>query len=71
MDDEDKIKNANGLDVEVTTYDNEDELKLEVDKSRVNVSGTVQLTAGKIVYVPAPTADPQGELQIKQSDKRN
>jgi hypothetical protein len=34
--------------------------KFQVDKAKVNVSGTVQLTAGKIVYIPAPTADPRG-----------
>ncbi|KAL2070136.1 hypothetical protein VTL71DRAFT_14816 [Oculimacula yallundae] len=33
--------------------------KLRVDRSKVQVSGTVQLTAGKIVYIPAPTADPR------------
>lgn len=36
--------------------------KLRVDKEKVGVSGTVQLTAGKIVYIPAPTADPRGEF---------
>jgi hypothetical protein len=34
--------------------------ELKVTKSKVGVSGTVQLTAGTIVYVPTPTADPQG-----------
>jgi hypothetical protein len=38
---------ANGEDIHVT-------------KSKVNVSGTVQLTAGTIVYIPTPTSDPQG-----------
>ena len=33
---------------------------LHVTKSKVGVSGTVQLTVGRIVYVPAPTADPRG-----------
>lgn len=33
---------------------------LIIDKSKVNVSGTVQLTAGTIIYIPAPTADPRG-----------
>ena len=56
----DEIKKDFGTDVEVMTYDDED-IKLEVDKSKVQTSGTVQLTAGKIVYIPAPTADPQGE----------
>ncbi|TLS27674.1 hypothetical protein PpBr36_05023 [Pyricularia pennisetigena] len=35
---------------------------LKVDRSKVNVSGTVQLTAGKIVYIPSPTADPRDPL---------
>ena len=26
--------------------------------------GTVKLTEGKIVYIPTPTADPQGETDI-------
>lgn len=34
--------------------------KLQVNRSRVGVSGTVQLTAGKTVYIPTPTADPRG-----------
>lgn len=38
--------------------------KFQVDKAKVNVSGTVQLTAGKIVYIPAPTADPRGLLGL-------
>ncbi|KAJ5636527.1 uncharacterized protein N7484_009840 [Penicillium longicatenatum] len=32
---------------------------IHVTKSKVNVSGTVQLTAGTIVYIPTPTSDPQ------------
>lgn len=33
---------------------------ISVTKSKVNVSGTVQLTAGTIVYIPTPTSDPRG-----------
>lgn len=45
--------------VEEQSFEDQD-LKLQVTKSRVATSGTVQLTAGKIVYIPAPTADPRG-----------
>ena len=41
--------------------------QLQVTKSKVGVSGTVKLTAGTIVYIPAPTADPQGKLLIDTS----
>jgi hypothetical protein len=34
--------------------------EISVTKSKVNVSGTVQLTAGAIVYIPTPTTDPRG-----------
>lgn len=34
--------------------------EIHVSKSRVNVTGTVQLTVGKIVYIPTPTGDPRG-----------
>jgi hypothetical protein len=34
--------------------------ELHVSQSKVNVSGTVKLTAGKIVYIPTPTSDPRG-----------
>lgn len=30
-------------------------------KAKVAVMGTVKLTEGAIVYIPTPTADPQGE----------
>ncbi|KUM59905.1 hypothetical protein ACN42_g7240 [Penicillium freii] len=33
--------------------------EIRVTKSKVNVSGTVQLTAGTIVYIPTPTSDPR------------
>jgi hypothetical protein len=33
-------------------------------KSKVNVSGTVQLTAGAIVYIPTPTSDPRGLFAV-------
>jgi hypothetical protein len=39
----------------------EQDLKLQVTKSKVATTGTVQLTAGKVVYIPDPTADPRGE----------
>ncbi|SPO27207.1 related to transporter protein HOL1 [Ustilago trichophora] len=60
-------------DVEVTNYDADLKLeasnsdadrKLEVDKSKVQTAGTVQLTAGKIVYIPSPTADPRDPLNL-------
>lgn len=56
-------------DLEVTTYDIDPTAKLEVDKLRVNTQGTVQLTAGKIVYIPTPTADPQDPLNMPQWQK--
>jgi hypothetical protein len=34
---------------------------IQVSKSKVEVSGTVKLTEGKTVFIPTPTADPQGE----------
>lgn len=34
--------------------------ELHVTKSKVNISGTVQLTAGAIVYIPKPSSDPRG-----------
>ncbi|KAJ5930867.1 hypothetical protein N7466_006360 [Penicillium verhagenii] len=42
---------------------------IEVTKSKVNVSGTVQLTAGKIVYIPTPTSDPQDPLNMGKWQK--
>lgn len=32
------------------------------DNNTTAVMGTVKLTEGTIIYVPAPTADPQGDL---------
>lgn len=32
------------------------------DLAKVDTMGTVRLTEGEIVYIPTPTADPQGEL---------
>ncbi|KAH7361588.1 major facilitator superfamily domain-containing protein [Plectosphaerella cucumerina] len=43
--------------------------KLRVDKDTVGVTGTVQLTAGKIVYIPAPTADPRDPLNMSTWQK--
>lgn len=34
--------------------------EIHVSQSKVNISGTVQLTAGAIVYIPTPTSDPRG-----------
>jgi hypothetical protein len=34
--------------------------ELHVSQSKVNISGTVKLSAGKIVYIPTPTSDPRG-----------
>jgi len=34
--------------------------EIHTTKSKVNVSGTVQLTAGTVVYIPTPTSDPRG-----------
>lgn len=33
----------------------------EVDVVQVHTMGTVKLTEGEIVYIPTPTADPQGK----------
>lgn len=38
----------------------EDVLKDEVDNRR-KVMGTVKLTEGEVVYIPAPTTDPRGD----------
>ncbi|KAI0973191.1 major facilitator superfamily domain-containing protein [Xylaria arbuscula] len=40
-----------------------------VTRSRVGVSGTVKLTAGKIIYVPTPTADPRDPLNFSKWQK--
>lgn len=32
----------------------------QIIDSNMNVTGTVQLTVGKIVYIPTPTSDPLG-----------
>ncbi|KAM5354630.1 hypothetical protein ACJ41O_001277 [Fusarium nematophilum] len=42
---------------------------VHVTRSKVNVSGTVKLTAGTIVYIPTPTADPQDPLNMKTWQK--
>jgi hypothetical protein len=41
--------------------------ELHVSQSKVNISGTVKLTAGKIVYIPTPTSDPRGLCWIQGS----
>lgn len=46
---------------DVDVESNHDEI--EITKSKLNVSGTVQLTAGKTVYIPTPTSDPQGRKE--------
>lgn len=33
---------------------------IHVTKSKLSVSGTVKLTAGAVIYIPTPTADPRG-----------
>lgn len=38
--------------------------ELHVSQSKVNISGTVKLTAGKIIYIPTPTSDPRGLCRI-------
>lgn len=58
----DDIKKDPSVDVETSTYEGSD--KLEVEITKVTTTGTVQLTAGKIVYIPAPTADPQDPLNM-------
>ncbi|KAJ5420553.1 hypothetical protein N7465_003072 [Penicillium sp. CMV-2018d] len=42
---------------------------ISVTKSKVNVSGTVQLTAGTIVYIPTPTSDPRDPLNMPKWQK--
>ncbi|KAJ5474994.1 hypothetical protein N7539_008060 [Penicillium diatomitis] len=42
---------------------------MHISKSRVNVTGTVQLTAGKIVYIPTPTSDPRDPLNLGKWQK--
>lgn len=49
----DEVENVAGL-------PRQNDVRISVTKSKVNVSGTVKLTAGKIVYIPTPTADPRG-----------
>lgn len=34
--------------------------EIHISQSKVNISGTVQLTVGTIVYIPTPTSDPRG-----------
>ncbi|KAJ5271193.1 hypothetical protein N7505_006951 [Penicillium chrysogenum] len=43
--------------------------EIRVTKSKVNVSGTVQLTAGTIVYIPTPTSDPRDPLNMPKWQK--
>ncbi|CAI6093581.1 unnamed protein product [Clonostachys chloroleuca] len=52
---------------DVDVESNHDEI--EITKSKLNVSGTVQLTAGKTVYIPTPTSDPQDPLNMTQWQK--
>ncbi|KAF4974423.1 hypothetical protein FZEAL_8666 [Fusarium zealandicum] len=42
---------------------------IHVTKSKVDVSGTVKLTEGTIVYIPTPTADPRDPLNMKMWQK--
>jgi hypothetical protein len=58
-------------DVAKLPIENADEVT--ITKSTANASGTVKLLAGKIVYIPTPTADPRG-LYLEPGlceDKRN
>lgn len=48
------------IDVEITKDDN------QLKRIR-SVMGTVKLTEGTIVYVPAPTADPRGIPELPHS----
>jgi hypothetical protein len=48
------VKHVENIDIE------ESGEEIHVTKSKVNVSGTVQLTKGTIVYIPTPTSDPRG-----------
>ncbi|TKY87857.1 hypothetical protein EX895_003438 [Sporisorium graminicola] len=64
----DDIKKDSSLDIETHTLENDDH-QLEVVKTKVSVSGTVQLTAGKTVYIPAPTADPRDPLNLPMWQK--
>lgn len=50
----DTSKHVEHVDVEAPDED------IHISKSKVAVSGTVQLTAGAIIYIPTPTADPRG-----------
>ncbi|KAJ5623686.1 hypothetical protein N7490_012291 [Penicillium lividum] len=43
--------------------------EIHITKSKVNVSGTVQLTAGTIVYIPTPTSDPRDPLNMRAWQK--
>ena len=50
----------------VNTYDEVEELQSRTsqnggDLAKVDTMGTVKLSVGHIVYIPAPTADPQGK----------
>jgi hypothetical protein len=38
-----------------------------VDGKEIKVMGTVKLTEGSIIYIPTPTADPQGMISQLQS----
>ncbi|KAJ9480427.1 Protein HOL1 [Pseudozyma hubeiensis] len=64
----DEIKKTSSLDIETNTFDADDQ-PLEVNKSTVHASGTVQLTAGKVVYIPAPTSDPRDPLNMPMWQK--
>jgi hypothetical protein len=37
---------------------------IQVTKSKIEVSGTVKLIEGKTIYIPTPTADPQGKTML-------
>jgi hypothetical protein len=37
---------------------------IQVTKSKIEISGTVKLIEGKTIYIPTPTADPQGKTML-------
>lgn len=57
-----KSEKASGQHIEVVN----DDLSERQEPGGVKVMGTVRLTEGSIVYIPTPTADPQGTLQQKK-----
>lgn len=44
---------------------------IQVTKSKIEISGTVKLVEGKTIYIPTPTADPQGKTMLLFEDSAN